>query len=52
MLLAGALGLDGQARELFVAAARGRAPAAEALAAVGGAAGTRVGGGGHPDAAA
>ena len=32
VLLAGALGLDGQARELFVAAARGRAPADEALA--------------------
>jgi class 3 adenylate cyclase/DNA-binding XRE family transcriptional regulator len=35
VLLAGALGLDGPARELFVAAARGRAPAVEALAAVG-----------------
>ena len=33
VLLAGALGLDGQARELFVAAARGRTPADEALAA-------------------
>ena len=33
VLLAGALGLDGPARELFVAAARGQAPAAEALAA-------------------
>ena len=33
VLLAGALGLDGQARDLFVAAARGRAPAAEVLAA-------------------
>jgi tetratricopeptide (TPR) repeat protein/transcriptional regulator with XRE-family HTH domain len=33
VLLAGALGLDGPARELFVAAARGRAPAGEALAA-------------------
>jgi tetratricopeptide (TPR) repeat protein/transcriptional regulator with XRE-family HTH domain len=32
-LLAGALGLDGQAAELFVAAARGRAPAGEVLAA-------------------
>jgi len=32
VLLAGALGLDGQARELFVAAARGKAPAAEVLA--------------------
>jgi tetratricopeptide (TPR) repeat protein/transcriptional regulator with XRE-family HTH domain len=32
-LLAGALGLDGRARELFVAAARGKAPAAEVLAA-------------------
>ena len=34
MLLAGALGLAGPAGELFVAAARGKAPAAEALAAV------------------
>jgi transcriptional regulator with XRE-family HTH domain len=33
MLLAGALGLDGPARELFAAAARGRAPAGEALVA-------------------
>jgi predicted ATPase/class 3 adenylate cyclase/DNA-binding XRE family transcriptional regulator len=33
-LLAGALGLDGQVRELFVAAARGRVPAAEVLAVV------------------
>jgi hypothetical protein len=33
LLLAGALGLDGQARELFVLAARGRVPAAEVLAA-------------------
>jgi len=33
VLLAGALGLDGPARELFVAAARGRVPAAGALAA-------------------
>jgi transcriptional regulator with XRE-family HTH domain len=33
-LLAGALGLAGPARPLFVAAARGRAPAAEVLAAV------------------
>ena len=33
VLLAGALGLDGQAREMFVAAARGRAPADEVLAA-------------------
>ena len=33
VLLAGALGLDGPARELFVAAARGRVPAAEVLAA-------------------
>jgi tetratricopeptide (TPR) repeat protein/transcriptional regulator with XRE-family HTH domain len=32
-LLAGALGLHGPARELFVAAARGKAPAAEVLAA-------------------
>jgi WD40 repeat protein/transcriptional regulator with XRE-family HTH domain len=34
MLLAGALGLAGSAGELFVAAARGKAPAAEALAAI------------------
>jgi tetratricopeptide (TPR) repeat protein/transcriptional regulator with XRE-family HTH domain len=33
-LLAGALGLDGQACDLFVAAARGRGPAGAALAAV------------------
>ncbi|HEY7143261.1 MAG TPA: helix-turn-helix domain-containing protein, partial [Streptosporangiaceae bacterium] len=33
LLLAGALGLDGPARDLFVAAARGRAQASEALAA-------------------
>src|SRR5215467_1362750 len=33
VLLAGALGLEGSARGLFVAAARGRAPAGEALAA-------------------
>jgi transcriptional regulator with XRE-family HTH domain len=33
MLLAGALGLTGQAGELFVAAARGKAPAAQVLAA-------------------
>ena len=33
VLLAGALGLDGPARELFIAAARGRASAGEALAA-------------------
>jgi transcriptional regulator with XRE-family HTH domain len=39
VLLAGALGLDGPASELFVAAARGRAPAGEALAAVAGNAG-------------
>jgi tetratricopeptide (TPR) repeat protein/transcriptional regulator with XRE-family HTH domain len=39
LLLAGALGLDGPARELFVAAARGRAPAGEALAAAAGEAG-------------
>jgi DNA-binding XRE family transcriptional regulator len=35
VLLAGALGLDGPTRELFVLAASGRVPAAEALAAVG-----------------
>ena len=34
VLLAGALGLPGPARELFVAAARGKAPAAEVLAAL------------------
>jgi tetratricopeptide (TPR) repeat protein/transcriptional regulator with XRE-family HTH domain len=39
VLLAGALGLDGPARELFVAAARGRARAGEALAAAVGEAG-------------
>ncbi len=33
LLLAGALGLDGPARELFVAAARGRTPAADVLTA-------------------
>ena len=37
VLLAGALGLTGQAGELFVAAARGKAPAAEVLAAAAGA---------------
>jgi predicted ATPase/DNA-binding XRE family transcriptional regulator len=36
VLLAGALALDGRARELFVAAARGRVPAGEVLAAVDG----------------
>ena len=41
VLLAGALGLDGPARELFIAAARGRAPAVEALAAAAREAGTR-----------
>ena len=45
-LLAGALGLDGPARELFVAAARGRAPAAEALAAAAGEAGAGEAGAG------
>jgi tetratricopeptide (TPR) repeat protein/transcriptional regulator with XRE-family HTH domain len=39
LLLAGALGLDGRARDLFVAAARGKAPAADVLAARQGAAG-------------
>jgi transcriptional regulator with XRE-family HTH domain len=39
-LLAGALGLDGPARDLFIAAARGRAPASEALAAAAGEAGS------------
>jgi predicted ATPase/DNA-binding XRE family transcriptional regulator len=38
LLLAEALDLDGRARELFVSAARGRAPVAEVLAARGGAA--------------
>jgi WD40 repeat protein/transcriptional regulator with XRE-family HTH domain len=37
VLLAGALGLTGQAGELFVAAARGKVPAAEVLAAAAGA---------------
>jgi transcriptional regulator with XRE-family HTH domain len=36
LLLAGALGLTGPAGELFVAAERGRAPAAPALAAIDG----------------
>jgi WD40 repeat protein/transcriptional regulator with XRE-family HTH domain len=36
VLLAGALGLSGPAQELFVAAARGKAPAADVLAAGGG----------------
>ena len=40
VLLAGALGLEGQARELFIAAARGRAPADMALAAAAREAGT------------
>ena len=35
MLLAGALGLTGPAEELFVAAARGKVPAAQVLAAAG-----------------
>ena len=52
VLLARALGLDGPVRELFVAAARGRAPAADVLAAGAGAIGRGVGGGGHQDAAA
>ncbi len=43
-LLAVALGLDGQARELFVAAARGRVPAAEVLAAGQAGAGSAAGG--------
>jgi tetratricopeptide (TPR) repeat protein/transcriptional regulator with XRE-family HTH domain len=45
-LLAGALGLDGPARDLFIAAARGRAPAGEALAAA-----ARESGAGGPAAA-
>jgi len=44
LLLAGALGLDGPARELFVAAARGRVPAAEVLAAGQAGAGSAAGG--------
>ena len=40
LLLAGALGLGGPARDLFVAAGRGRAPAGEALAAAVGEAGS------------
>ena len=43
VLLAGALGLGGPASELFVAAARGRAPAGEALAAAAEEAGTGAG---------
>jgi tetratricopeptide (TPR) repeat protein/transcriptional regulator with XRE-family HTH domain len=39
VLLARALGLDGSARELFVAAARGRAPAGDVLSAAAGAIG-------------
>jgi tetratricopeptide (TPR) repeat protein/transcriptional regulator with XRE-family HTH domain len=39
VLLAGALGLDGPARELFVAAARGRVPASDVVAAAAGEAG-------------
>ncbi len=45
-LLAGALGLTGPQRALFEAAARGRAPAGQVLAA-----GERRRGGGDPDAA-
>jgi transcriptional regulator with XRE-family HTH domain len=41
LLLAGALGLEGPAREQFVAAARGRAAAGEALAAAASEAGSR-----------
>jgi transcriptional regulator with XRE-family HTH domain len=45
LLLAGALGLDGRARELFVLAARGRVPAAEVVAAgQAGAGGSAAGG--------
>ena len=51
LLLAGALGLPGPARELFVAAARGKAPAAEVLAARQEAAAERCRGG-DPGAAA
>ena len=40
VLLAGALGLDGPARDLFVAAARGRAPVGDVLAAAAREAGT------------
>jgi transcriptional regulator with XRE-family HTH domain len=40
VLLAGALGLDGPARDLFIAAARGRGPADKALAAAAAEAGT------------
>jgi len=40
VLLAGALGLDGPARELFISAARGRRPAAGVLAAAADATGT------------
>ena len=52
LLLAGALGLDGQARESFIAAARGRVPATEVLAAEQvGAGGSAVSGMLRPDAA-
>jgi WD40 repeat protein/transcriptional regulator with XRE-family HTH domain len=47
VLLAGALGLAGPARELFVAAALGRAPAADVLAASGGLPGAGGGTGGQ-----
>jgi len=48
LLLASALGLAGPTGELFVAAARGRAPAAEALAAVHGARPPQRGAAGSP----
>src|SRR5690349_21345435 len=51
-LLAGALGLDGPARELFIAAARGRVPTGEVLAVAAREAGAGGAGGGQPDAAA
>jgi tetratricopeptide (TPR) repeat protein/transcriptional regulator with XRE-family HTH domain len=51
VLLAGALGLDGPARELFIAAARGRAPADKAREAGTGEAGTGKAGTGSAAAA-
>jgi len=52
LLLAGALGLDGEARELFVAAARGRGSVEAVLAARQAAPPRGVCGGGNPGAAA
>ncbi|HEY7430795.1 MAG TPA: tetratricopeptide repeat protein [Streptosporangiaceae bacterium] len=52
VLLAGALGLDGRARELFIAAARGRGPAGDVLAAAAQDAGTGTGTGTETGSAA